>query len=211
MIEHGEDCYIISTEMYQAERAANSNLVYGYLAKDKDGKIQGLLSTDKRILNWIKDDTLQVINTEVASDGRRIINCFNGIYGFLSNFYHSYVEYEGITYANSESAFQAQKCTANEDKFGFCKLTPNAAKRAGKHVQLREDWETVKDDIMYNIVKAKFMQNDVLRRDLIDTGDAILIEGNDWGDRYWGVDNKFGLGQNKLGNILMRVRDELKQ
>lgn len=72
---------------------------------------------------------------------------------------------------------------------------------------LRDDWEEVKDDLMYRIVLAKFLQNPSLADALIKTGNAQLIEGNTWGDTYWGMCDS--VGENKLGEILMRVRDEL--
>ena len=68
--------------------------------------------------------------------------------------------------------------------------------------------EEVKDQIMYEIVLNKFSQNEELREKLIATGDEYLAEGNTWHDTYWGVCN--GKGKNKLGKILMQVREELK-
>ena len=73
---------------------------------------------------------------------------------------------------------------------------------------LRDDWEAVKIQIMYQIVYAKFSQNPLLKQKLLDTGDAYLQEGNTWYDTFWGVCN--GVGQNNLGYILMRVREELR-
>ena len=90
----------------------------------------------------------------------------------------------------------------------FAKLNPSEAKRLGRNVQLRPDWETVKYDIMYEVCKAKFEQNDDLREMLLDTGDAYLEEGNTWNDRCWGTCR--GVGENHLGKILMRIRDELQ-
>lgn len=87
-------------------------------------------------------------------------------------------------------------------------LDPSSAKRKGRHVQLRHDWEKVKFDIMYEICKAKFSQNAELKDKLLATGDEYLEEGNTWGDRIWGTVN--GKGQNNLGKILMRVREELR-
>ena len=75
-------------------------------------------------------------------------------------------------------------------------------------MQLRHDWEKVKFDIMYEICKAKFSQNAELKDKLLATGDEYLEEGNTWGDRIWGTVN--GKGQNNLGKILMRVREELR-
>ena len=135
-----------------------------------------------------------------------IINAFRKEYFFLSNFYKCNVTYNGITFNSSEAAFQAQKCPAREAEFS--KLDASDAKAMGRHVTLRRDWESVKDNAMYEIVKAKFTQNETLKERLLATGDSELVEGNDWNDKYWGVCN--GYGKNMLGKILMRVRRELK-
>ena len=135
------------------------------------------------------------------------IDCFDGSYAFLSNFYNCMVEYDGLLYRNSEAAFQAAKTMDKKMRKVFTELSPSSAKYLGRHVELRSDWEDVKDNIMYEIVYNKFSNNLDLRNSLHDTGDAELIEGNWWNDKYWGMCN--GEGQNKLGKILMRVRDEL--
>lgn len=137
-----------------------------------------------------------------------MIKEFRGKYYFLSNFYDYPVTYQGITYLNSESAFQAQKILNENIKKSFCNLAPNQAKRKGRRVQLRSDWENAKDNIMYEIVLAKFSQDAKLKRMLLNTNDEYLEEGNWWNDTYWGVCR--GRGENKLGKILMRVREELR-
>jgi len=88
------------------------------------------------------------------------------------------------------------------------KLNPSEAKRLGRRVRLRSDWEQVKYDVMLDVVRAKFNQHPDLAQKLLATGDEELVEGNDWGDTYWGVCN--GRGKNMLGKILMRVRAELR-
>jgi ribA/ribD-fused uncharacterized protein len=85
--------------------------------------------------------------------------------------------------------------------------TPGKAKRAGRNLQLRHDWEKVKYDVMLDIVFAKFYQHPELAAKLLATGDAELIEGNWWNDTTWGVCN--GVGSNWLGRILMMVRARL--
>ena len=138
-----------------------------------------------------------------------VINEFRGKYYFLSNFYTANVEYKGIKYLNNESAFQSCKLKDIEKRKSFSHLNPSEAKRKGRRVQLRNDWEEVKYDIMLDIVRAKFTQNEDLKIKLLETGDAYLEEGNTWGDRIWGVCD--GRGKNWLGKILMQVREELKQ
>lgn len=136
------------------------------------------------------------------------IDSFTGKYFFLSNFYEAPVEYDRIVFMNNESAFQAMKCVKRKDRCVFAPLNPSTAKKRGRHVNLREDWENVKEQYMYDIVLAKFTQNEDLKEKLLATGDAYLEEGNTWGDREWGTVN--GVGNNKLGKILMAVREVLK-
>lgn len=137
---------------------------------------------------------------------RYIINEFKDEYFFLSNFYKAKVEFEGIVYLNNEAAFQAQKCLNKEDRKQFANLNPSEAKKLGRSVVLRKDWENIKIDVMKKIVRAKFEQNLDLREKLLETGDAHLEEGNTWGDRIWGTVN--GFGANNLGKILMEIRTE---
>jgi len=137
-----------------------------------------------------------------------MINSFRGKYGFLSNFYERPVFYDGITYQNNEAAFQAQKTLDIEERKQFADLSPSVAKRKGRKVTLRNDWEEVKFDVMLEICRAKFTQNQDLAEKLLATGDEELIEGNTWGDRIWGMVDC--TGKNWLGKILMQIREELK-
>lgn len=134
------------------------------------------------------------------------INEFKGKYNFLSNFYNAPVFYNGIRYQNNEAAFQAQKDLSRSHE--FANLPPNKAKVLGRKVKLRSDWEDIKIQIMEEIVRAKFEQNNDLKKRLLNTGNKILIEGNWWNDKFWGVCN--GEGKNELGKILMKVREELR-
>jgi len=136
------------------------------------------------------------------------IDFFRGKYFFLSNFFEAPVEYDGLKFKNSEAAFQAQKCSSYEQRKQFQELDPSRAKRKGRNVVLRHDWDKIKIKEMLGIVRNKFQQNEDLKEKLLATGDAYLEEGNDWGDTIWGVCN--GKGQNNLGKILMQVREELR-
>lgn len=133
------------------------------------------------------------------------IDKFDGDYAFLSNFYGAPVKYNGILFPNSEAAFQAQKCPTRAIEFANTK-TPGQAKRLGRQVPLRTDWNLVRIGIMEDIVRCKFVQHPILANKLVATGDAELIEGNYWHDCFWGVCN--GFGENHLGQILMKIRTE---
>ena len=134
---------------------------------------------------------------------------FENEYYFLSNFYEVSIEYDGLTYGSSEAAFQAQKCMTKEEKLAFTEYDPDKSKRAGKRVKLRSDWEDVKIRIMEDILRAKFTQHEDIAQRLIDTGERNLVEGNNWGDVFWGVDAATGEGENHLGKALMKIRGEL--
>lgn len=135
---------------------------------------------------------------------------FQGEYRFLSNFYPATVEFEGITYPTVEHGYQSAKTLDLAERKRIAALpTPADAKREGRKLKLRDDWDTAKFDVMERCVRCKFTHDADLRAKLLATGDAILEEGNDWGDRTWGVVD--GVGENRLGKILMKVRGELRQ
>lgn len=139
---------------------------------------------------------------------------FTGKHFFLSNFYERDVTYEGVTYKNNEAAFQAQKLINEKEKQRFSNLSPSEAKKLGRSIELRKDWETIKSSAMYYICMAKFSQNEDLKKRLIETADLHLEETNWWHDNCWGncTCNKCKdiQGENRLGRILMLIRDELK-
>ncbi len=114
-------------------------------------------------------------------------------------------------YPSVEHAYQAAKTLDNSSRQIIQDLSsPGAAKKLGRTFKLRDDWDKIKLDIMYELVKEKFSiaLNAPLKQALLATGDAELIEGNWWRDTYWGVCD--GIGSNHLGKILMRVRDEIR-
>mgnify|MGYP003147510978 CR=1 FL=1 len=134
---------------------------------------------------------------------------FQGEYRFLSNFWQESFSLAGMIFPTAEHAYQALKSNKGSDWQTILRCgTPGQAKRAGRRVTMRDDWNEVKLEIMKDIVRSKFYSNQPLRKRLLATGDAILEEGNKWNDRYWGVCR--GVGKNHLGNILMEVREELR-
>lgn len=138
---------------------------------------------------------------------------FRGEHRFLSNFYPCRVTVDGITYPTAEHAFQAAKTLDYRERRRIADLpTPGEAKRAGRRLKLRDDWELIKGREMRKIIKAKFRRNPELAEKLLATFPRELVEGNTWGDRYWGKIFKSGKlhGYNHLGIILMAERDSLK-
>jgi ribA/ribD-fused uncharacterized protein len=133
-------------------------------------------------------------------------------YGCFSNFSPHPIKLKGKTWATSEHYFQAQKFagTPDEEEVRQAK-SPMIAAQIGRSRKrpLRRDWWSVRDSIMHEAVLAKFTQHDDLREILQATGDAKIVEHTEK-DRYWG-DGGDGSGQNRLGHILMRVREELRR
>lgn len=137
------------------------------------------------------------------------ITSFSGEHRFLSNFWGATIISEGYVFPSAEHFYQASKCVREEDILKFVHhaqpyLSAGGAKKLGRQIWIRDDWDEIKLDVMHYIVEAKFTQNPSLKTMLKATGDRQLIEGNTWGDIYWGVCN--GVGENHLGRILMTVR-----
>ena len=139
---------------------------------------------------------------------------FDGDYAFLSNFYPSTIYHDGITYPTNEHFFQAMKTLdIGERKAIAAAETPGLAKRMGRNVKLRPDWEKIKVDVMRLGLILKFTDAELAQK-LIATGDEELVEGNWWHDNTWGnchctACSRKG-GRNLLGMLLMEVRKELQ-
>jgi ribA/ribD-fused uncharacterized protein len=135
------------------------------------------------------------------------IKLFSGYYSFLSNFYSSSIIINHNKYSSVEHAYQAFKTLDNEaHEFIRESDTPGEAKKRGRKIELRSDWEDIKISVMTHCIMQKFAQFP-LRDKLIETYPHELIEGNNWGDTYWGMCDDFG--QNQLGKILMFQRSLL--
>jgi ribA/ribD-fused uncharacterized protein len=138
-----------------------------------------------------------------------VINEFRGPTRWLSNFESAEVTIDGKTYATNEHYFQACKAVTEmgHENVRTC-ATPAEAKRVGRLITCRPDWEEVKNAVMLKGLRAKFAPGSELAARLLATGDVDLVEGNTHGDTYWGVCQ--GVGQNHLGKLLMKVRQELR-
>ena len=138
------------------------------------------------------------------------ITVFRGKYFFLSNFSPSLLNINGIVFTTVEHYYQAMKSICYEDYLAIANCpTPKEAKKLGYKVKLRSDWDKIKDSVMSYALYVKFSDK-LLQMQLLSTQDEELVEGNDWGDVYWGVCSKTGNGQNKLGKLLMEIREYYK-
>jgi ribA/ribD-fused uncharacterized protein len=153
-----------------------------------------------------------------------MIKKFQGRYFFMSNFYPVEIEHNGIKYPTVEAYYVAMKA----DKMQFLNGTyytlddfremvaslkePAFAKKIGKMISVRKDWDDIKFDIMKWGINEKF-KDEKLKEDLLATRDLEIIESNVWHDNYWGscdCNKCKSKGKNHLGKLLMEVRDELR-
>lgn len=133
------------------------------------------------------------------------------LYGEFSNFWREPMAFEGKIWPSSEHAFQAAKFAGTEWEEEVRKCgTPMEAATMGRRRDLPmvSNWNDIRDDVMYKVVKAKFTQSEKLKAVLLDTGTQELIE-HTVNDSYW-ADGGDGSGKNMLGIILMKVREEIR-
>lgn len=144
-----------------------------------------------------------------------VIDQFRDEYYFLSNFYLAdFKDITGTIWPSVEHYFQAMKTENNIDREKVRQASaPGKAKKMGRSLELRPNWNSIKLDVMKSGILYKFRQNPEIRQKLIDTGESILIEGNHWHDNIWGncfCDKCKNIrGQNYLGKLLMGVRNRL--
>ena len=131
-------------------------------------------------------------------------------YGELSNFSRHPIELGGHIWPTTEHYFQAMKFedAGLRDRIRAAPGPGDAARMGRRFPGLREDWEEAKEAVMMDALRAKFTQHERLRRMLLDTGDAELVE-HTRNDFYW-ADGGDGTGRNRLGVLLMQLRDELR-
>lgn len=147
-----------------------------------------------------------------------MISGFKGRYRFLSNFFPARVTWHSMTFPTTEHAYQAAKATNDTDRLMIARcLNPGSAKRLGRIIELRSDWEEIKVSVMLHLLRQKFCQPD-LQRKLLATNLEELVEANNWHDVFYGEcdgECRQGphepFGENQLGKLLMQVRLELSK
>jgi ribA/ribD-fused uncharacterized protein len=136
-----------------------------------------------------------------------MISEFQGQYRFLSNFWPAVVQLDGVYYPSVEHAYQASKSNQASWRLYIGEAdSPGLAKRRAREIPKEyqnSDWMSMRQEIMFDLLKQKFASGK-LRDQLLATGDEELVEGNTWGDTFWGMCN--GKGENHLGRMLMKIR-----
>ena len=117
--------------------------------------------------------------------------------------------YQGMTFYTVENFFQAMKTLDIEERKLIAAATPSKAKRLGRKVKLREDWETIKLQVMEHALRIKFAPGTSWYTKLMAIGNEEIVELNNWNDVYWGR-TLDGRGENHLGNLLIKLREEYK-
>lgn len=138
-----------------------------------------------------------------------MITEFKNGYRWLSNFYPCEIQFGDYVYPTVEHAYQSAK--SNDDLWKqYCvqELNPVIIKKESKLVKLVYNWESIKVNVMWKCINRKY-NKEPFKQLLIDTKKELLVEGNNWGDEFWGVNLKTGKGKNVLGKLLMRKRKEL--
>jgi ribA/ribD-fused uncharacterized protein len=132
-------------------------------------------------------------------------------WGEFSNFALYPIKLDGKIWQTSEHYFQAQKFEDKNYKEKIRKsISPMKAAELGRSrkIKIKQNWDRIKDNVMYTVVLAKFTQHQELKEILLNTSNFKIIEHTE-NDSYWG-DGGDGSGLNKLGKILMKVREKLK-
>jgi ribA/ribD-fused uncharacterized protein len=187
----------------------------------QDGKVvfectaKDILEADERYKIETGQDVSRQTNIGCVVEKIEKIESFSGENRFLSNFWPVQVEFDGEIYPSTEQAYKAAKTLDKDARAKIRGFLPNRKELEKEimevldSVTIRPDWsDSMRLEVMEKLLVQKFDGRDSeLQRKLIDTGNAELIEGNHWGDTFFGVCD--GVGENHLGKILMKVRDSL--
>lgn len=167
---------------------------------------------DKTILDQVVTTLIEkekdISKEEITEDP---ILEFKDNYRWLSNFAPCKILHNGYEFDSVEHAYQAAKCARHEDIIKFVDIEAGYAKRLGRKIIIRPDWEAVKIPIMRELLTQKFLLNYHYGDMLLYTGNRDIQEGNRWNDKFWGICLKTNKGKNNLGKLIMELRTELQK
>ncbi|MDY3766241.1 MAG: NADAR domain-containing protein [Lachnospiraceae bacterium] len=163
------------------------------------------------VANMLHPDVVPILKGLNPSDFPKEIIQFKGEYAFLDNSFPADIEYEGLTYPSAESAFQASKLLDHKARMPFTAYKQDKVKQRGNSIKPYDGWEAKQLEIMEEILREKFLQHPDLYEKLLQSREYKLIAGNQKKDKYWGVNLITWEGENHLGEILMKLRNEFEQ
>jgi len=131
------------------------------------------------------------------------------VFNWFSNMIPCDIEIDGKLYKSTENYYQAMKTTNEEDHNIIASLSPEQSKARIRKFSIREDWDDIKVNVMQSALEVKFSQPEWKER-LLATSREPIVEWNNWNDKFWGVSIKDNLGKNKLGSLLMEIRQNYK-
>lgn len=146
-------------------------------------------------------------------DPQNTVYGFFGPFRFLSNFHVVQIPYNGLVYPSTEAAYMSGKThnLLTKKALANTKTTPSEARKIGRMLELREDWDDIRLQVMEEVNTIKYTQDTpeskLLREMLLVTKPFVLVEANWWNDTFWGECK--GVGENNLGKILMKIRESL--
>lgn len=156
---------------------------------------------------YLHRDVFELLLTLKPCQLKKEIEQFKGNYYFLDNCFPASFQWEGHTWKCAESAIAAARCGNADDAEFFAACDGKTAKKHGGKKQERDDWKTVRLDVVEEILTAKFSQNEYLKERLRRTGDTVLVAGHNGKESFWGRNLYSDKGENHLGKILMKIRD----
>lgn len=178
--------------------------------------VEGISSTEARRLMLSGQSSEHLLCPEVWEMFRQVnpsdypdeITRFKEEYEFLSNSYPSRIVYEGLEFSCAESAFQSTKCKDEKEKLYFTTCTADKARQRGGKITPEPSWEERRLSLMESVLRAKFTQHPELMEQLKATGGIRLINGGNDKNTFWGVGLYSQKGENQLGRLLMKIREE---
>ena len=141
-----------------------------------------------------------------------MITRFHGETRYLSNFAPAEVVLDGEVFPTTEHAFQAAKTLDKAAREKIRNGTPGQAKRLGRKIKIRDNWDEMRLSTMESLLRQKFLTDNEHGKKLMATGTQEIVEGNSWHDQFWGscdCPECYEDGLNHLGKLLMKIRADL--
>lgn len=171
-------------------------------------EVRKRMNTGEGLQGFVQTEVIGMLDGISEKDFPEEIDRFTEEYDFMSNTFPAPFVWEGLSWKTAENAFQASKFCSLDKRKEMALMSVAKAKQRGSVITASAKWEEKKVEIMEDILRAKFSQNPDLKEKLIGTGNKILSNGNNGKDLFWGIDRYSFCGENHLGKLLMKIREE---